>query len=169
MKICDSKEKTADELKYVAYPVLLEREVKQKYDMTVKRGNRGENRGGRGRGGNHYGRGGRPNYNQDGEDGDFSKGGGRPNYPRHKPDWNQGGWKQEDNEEKKKLKEQAQAMQAKIKMPRSDARQIRLIMNVIAPDNFEKKFKELRGYLYKDLKTREECITEGIEYKEEIH
>lgn len=91
-------------MKYSVYSVLLEREVKARYDMTVKRGNRDGNRGGRGRGGNHYGRGGRPNYNHDGEDGDFSKGGGRP-YPRHKQDWNQGGWKQEDNEEKKKLKQ----------------------------------------------------------------
>ena len=61
--------------------MLLEREVKMKYDMIMKRGNR-DNRGGRGRGGNHYGRGGRPNYNQDGDEGDFSKGGGKPNYPK---------------------------------------------------------------------------------------
>lgn len=46
---------------------------------------------------------------------------------------------------------------------------IRLILNVIAPDNKDRKFAELRQYLFKGLKTREECEDEGIEYNEEEH
>lgn len=30
-------------------------------------------------------------------------------------------------------------------------------MNVITPDNFDKKFLELRQYLFGELKTRAEC------------
>jgi len=30
---------------------------------------------------------------------------------------------------------------------------IRLILNVITPDNYDKKFAELRGYLFDDLKS----------------
>jgi hypothetical protein len=42
-------------------------------------------------------------------------------------------------------------------------------MNIIAPDNFEKKFGELRGFLFKGLKTAEECEADGIEYNEDEH
>jgi hypothetical protein len=42
-------------------------------------------------------------------------------------------------------------------------------MNIIAPDNFEKKFGELRGFLFKGLKTEEECDADGIEYNEDEH
>jgi len=42
-------------------------------------------------------------------------------------------------------------------------------MNIIAPDNFEKKFGELRGFLFRGLKTEEECDNEGIEYNEDEH
>ena len=37
-------------------------------------------------------------------------------------------------------------------------------MNVISPDNFDKKVKELRGYLFGDqFKTEDECFHEGID------
>ena len=42
-------------------------------------------------------------------------------------------------------------------------------MNIIAPDNFEKKFAELRGFLFRDLKSKEECLDEGIDYDEKVH
>jgi len=42
-------------------------------------------------------------------------------------------------------------------------------MNVIAPDNFDKKFGQLRDHLYKGLKTRDECFTEEIEYDADTH
>jgi len=44
---------------------------------------------------------------------------------------------------------------------------IRLILNVIAPDNVDKKFKELRDYLFPGLKTRNECFEEEIDYNPE--
>ena len=40
---------------------------------------------------------------------------------------------------------------------------------MIAPDNAEKKFGELREYLFGDLKTKDDCFNEGIDYNEEIH
>jgi len=159
LKICKSKDKSVDDMQHSVHTFYLERVVNRHYELQMKRGNRGDNRGNRGRGG-HYGRGGARNYNNDNEDGgDFSKGGAKPNYHqnRHhnnKQDWNQGGWKQEDSEEKAKLKAKALAMQAKVKMEKNEAQKIRLILNVITPDNYEKKFKELRSFLFKDLRTR---------------
>jgi hypothetical protein len=46
---------------------------------------------------------------------------------------------------------------------------VKLILNVIAPDNYEKKFTELRGFLFPGLKTRTECFDEEIEYDEHEH
>lgn len=40
---------------------------------------------------------------------------------------------------------------------------IRLIVNVITPDNFDKKFEELRGYLFGSAKT-----SDDPEYNAEI-
>lgn len=43
-------------------------------------------------------------------------------------------------------------------------------MNVISPDNFDKKVKELRGYLFGDqFKTEDECFHEGIDHDSELH
>lgn len=43
-------------------------------------------------------------------------------------------------------------------------------MNVISPDNFDKKAKELRGYLFGDqFKTQDECFEEGIDFDPEVH
>lgn len=44
-----------------------------------------------------------------------------------------------------------------------------MILNLIAPDIYAKKFAELRGYLFPNLKKREECEAEKIEYNEETH
>jgi hypothetical protein len=41
-------------------------------------------------------------------------------------------------------------VQARISNPKSDIQKIKLIMNVISPDNFDKKVKELRFYLFGD-------------------
>jgi hypothetical protein len=43
-------------------------------------------------------------------------------------------------------------------------------MNVISPDNFEKKVKELRGYLFGDqYKTEHECFEEELTYDSKVH
>jgi len=44
-----------------------------------------------------------------------------------------------------------------------------LILNVISPDNFDKKFGELRSLLFAGLKSRKECQDENIEYDPEAH
>lgn len=40
-----------------------------------------------------------------------------------------------------------------MKLDKNETQKIKLILNIIAPDNFEKKFSELRGFLFKGLKT----------------
>ena len=40
---------------------------------------------------------------------------------------------------------------------------------MIAPDTFDKKFGELRQYLFNDLKTSDECFNQEIPYDESIH
>ena len=42
-------------------------------------------------------------------------------------------------------------------------------MNVIAPDNQEKKFLELRKFLFPGLMTKEECKKEGVDFDPEVH
>ena len=45
-----------------------------------------------------------------------------------------------------------------------------MILNNISPDNFDKKLKELRGYLFGDqYKNEDECFYEGIDYDPELH
>ena len=78
-----------------------------------------------------------------------------------------GTWKQEDTTEKAKLKEKAIAMHAKVTMEKNESQKIRLILNVITPDNYEKKFKELRSFLFMDLKTKEECEDDDEKYDED--
>lgn len=85
------------------------------------------------------------NNNKDGDDNDYK------NKNNYKNNWNNnadtgGIWKQEDTAEKAKLKEKALAMQKKVQMEKNEAQKIRLILNVITPDNFEKKFGELRAF-----------------------
>ena len=105
---------------------------------------------------------------------DFAMGTGKPyNNYNNKPhgyqqDSMQTPWKPEDSKEKAKLKEQAIAMQKKVTMEKNEAQKIRLILNVITPENFEKKFRELRQFQFDGLKTREECQDEGIDYSEEF-
>jgi hypothetical protein len=46
-----------------------------------------------------------------------------------------------------------------------------LILNVIAPDNYNKKFAELREYLFRDKKTSNEVFSSDQEetYNPDIH
>jgi len=69
----------------------------------------------------------------------------------------------------KKLKEQAAATKSRVTAERNATQKIKLILNVIAPDNYDKKFGELRSYLFGELKSREECMAEGIDFDEEEH
>lgn len=53
--------------------------------------------------------------------------------------------------------------------PKNDAQQVKLILNVIAPDNCKKKFQELRDILFPDLKTRTECFNSEVDYDRNSH
>ena len=70
----------------------------------------------------------------------------------------------EADEFRKKLEEQSKQKIQEVKKERNVLQQIRLICNIIAPDNFDKKFDELRQLMFEDLKHKDE---EG--YNPEIH
>lgn len=85
-----------------------------------------------------------------------------------------GGWNKADSEEFTALKAKAKEYQNKLANNTKTETQkliskVRLILNVIAPDNKEKKMRELRAILFGDLKTKDECEDEEIEYNEEEH
>lgn len=46
---------------------------------------------------------------------------------------------------------------------------IKLILNLLSADNFEKKLNQLREILFPNFKTRDECFNEDIEYNKEEH
>ena len=51
--------------------------------------------------------------------------------------------------------------------PKSTIQKIKLIMNVITPDNYTAQFGKLRNYLFEGKKTADECFEENIEFTEE--
>lgn len=63
------------------------------------------------------------------------------------------------------------ALEAKKKRDteKNAAQKIKLILNVITPDNFDKKFGEIRGYLFEEHMTQKECFEKEIEYDPELH
>lgn len=46
---------------------------------------------------------------------------------------------------------------------------IKLILNLLSPDNFEKKIRELRDIMFPENKTRAECFDEEIEFAKDKH
>lgn len=111
-------------------------------------------RGGRGRGGQNY------QGNRNNDDANMSIGGNvnyshrRERRENHAPE-NEFERKATD-EMTVKLKKQAQQALQTAKQDKNVEQQIRLICNVIAPDNYEKKFEELRKHMFGDLKTSDE-------------
>jgi hypothetical protein len=57
---------------------------------------------------------------------------------------------------KKRLFEESKLVLQKAKSDKNTQQKIRLIVNVITPDNFEKKFEELRVFMFGDYKLPEE-------------
>ena len=55
-------------------------------------------------------------------------------------------------------------MHKKATAEKNEKQKIKLILNVITPDIYEKKFKELREFMFQDLKGRDECEKDKIEY-----
>ena len=45
-------------------------------------------------------------------------------------------------------------------------KRISIILNILAPNNILKYFQDLKLSLFGDLKTRNDCFQEGIEYDE---
>jgi len=62
-------------------------------------------------------------------------------------------WLKKDTDEKANLKAAAATQMKKMRAEKNENQKIRLILNVITPDNYDKKFGELIGFLFKDLKT----------------
>jgi len=78
-------------------------------------------------------------------------------------------WREEDVGEKNKLKQIAIKNHENAKKDKNENQKIRLILNIIAPDNYVRKFAELRSYLFPNLKKRDECEEEKVDYDEETH
>ena len=113
-------------------------------------------------------------YNQRGgynnrRDGDGDAGLVKGGMRHQRRDEDFGSWLKEDNEEKIKLKQAAASMKEKLKGDKKEDQKIRLILNVISPDNYEKKFAEIREHLFRGFKTVDECFNEHIEYNEDEH
>lgn len=163
LKISDAK----DDFKHCANPLIVERVVAQ--EVEAKKSNKNYNNRN-----NNYNNNRNNNRNRDNDNNQFDKNTAKPQqYNQHNNNniRSNGGtpWKQEDNEEKTKLREQAKKMHDKVTQSKNEEQKIRLILNIITPDNFVKKFGELRGFLFPGLKTKQECKEEEIEFNEEEH
>jgi hypothetical protein len=142
LQICQTQDKDLAEMTDFINVDILKRDPVDYIEMRKGNDRRDFQRGNRG---------GRGGYNRDGHEGGFNKN-------RHqRRDEEPASWLKEDNEEKIKLKQQAQLMKSKLNVDKKEDQKIRLILNVISPDNYEKKFGEIRGYLFGDFKTTEEC------------
>jgi hypothetical protein len=76
----------------------------------------------------------------------------------------------EDNQERAELRKKAQEIRSKIGAPKSTIQKIKLIMNRITPDNYDRNKKELKNYLFgEQFKTKDECFDEEINYDEAQH
>ena len=145
------------DFEYVTNKVLIERSIK--HMVESKKGNFRQNNNN--------------NKNRDnrGGDGNFNKN----QYPKTPKQGGGGGgkapglWREEDVGEKNKLKQIAIKNHENAKKDKNEIQKIRLILNIIAPDNYVKKFGEIRGYLFPKLKKRDECEEEKIDYDEEVH
>jgi len=146
LSLFDSKDGEIEALSYCLNVKVVGREV-----FDVQKGKAGGNKNNRYNNKPHHQR-----RQNEGDDNDFSKG-QKTNYNRHNNQgWNNnemGSWKQEDTAEKAKLREKAIVMQKKVMMEKNENQKIRLILNIITPDNYEKKFNELRAFLFEELKT----------------
>lgn len=161
LKLCQPTFDQLDKFSYCINIHIAKRSVAEQ--MRAKGGKQGYNRqktGGHSHGG------------KKGDDEDYQRGGGnrQGGYNRHN-NWNNqadigGSWKMEDTAEKAKLKEKAKAMYEKVNQDKNEEQKIRLILNVITPENYDKKFTELRGFLFGNRKTEEECREDGEKYDE---
>jgi hypothetical protein len=114
------------------------------------------------KGGYGRGRGGYNQYNSAPVEGsqDFLKGVSKPydNRREREPPAEDDFFKrQEADLLRKKLIEESRKTIEKAKGDKNILQKIRLIVNLILPDNFDKKFEELRGYTFGDLKTPNEA------------
>jgi len=48
-------------------------------------------------------------------------------------------------------------------------KRLSVFLNIIDPNNIDKHFNSLKSVLFGDLKTRNECFLQGIEYNESEH
>lgn len=142
LAICQTQDSKSDDLKHVASNLMVDREVADTLDHTSKgRPQKGGqyNQGRPGR--NDRPGGGRPHHANGGRGGAGNvRGGGKDNEIS----------RQEVDAERAELREKAKQMKERMLKPKNVTSKIKLILNVITPDNFEKKRDELRAYLFGD-------------------
>jgi len=72
----------------------------------------------------------------------------------------------EDTAEKAKLREKAKAMYEKVSQSKNEVQKIRLNLNLITPENYDKKFGELRNFLFGEILTQEEALDADQKWEE---
>ena len=69
----------------------------------------------------------------------------------------------------------AKAAQQMRQQEKSTTKKICLILNIITPENKERKFKELKNFIFsnkdtgEEFKTKTQCFEENIDWDEELH
>ena len=109
-----------------------------------------------------------------GKGGSFQKGGYQNQRGRGRGGQGRGGsygqgglQRQKITKEVQEMMDKAEAYKKRIltdKDQQKIERKIKLILNQISPDNFQKKIGELREIMFPEMKTKNECFEEGVEY-----
>lgn len=76
------------------------------------------------------------------------------------------------SKEQQEMHERAVQYRNRVVGNKSEAKtrnKIKLILNLLSPDNFEKKIRELRDIMFPENKTRAECFEEDIEFAKDKH
>lgn len=124
LKVCQTQKSSSEEIDHCCAKIVVERVVKDTVEAIRKGGGKYDRRDGRDD---------RRRHNRDDGHG-FEKGVAKPNAK----DGGGGGWLKEDNNERAELRKKAQEMKAKIAAPKNTIQKIKLIMNRITPDNYER-------------------------------
>lgn len=98
--------------------------------------------------------------------------GGRYNEGQHQGGGGMGLQRQVVSKEQQEMHDKAAEYRNRIVENRNEAKtknKIKLILNLLSPDNFEKKIRELRDMVFPENKTRAECFEEDIEFDKDKH
>lgn len=89
----------------------------------------------------------------------------------HKQETRDDTWRQQVDEDTQRIRKQAQSVKARVGAEKDITKKVRLIMNLIAPDTFDKKIQEIKDLMFKRQEEieqeKEESKKQGEEKKDE--